>query len=38
MTRSFRPAAGLVANTALDLALGGCKVDNRPLLAWGRHA
>lgn len=31
----MRPAASLVATTALALALGACKIDNRPLLARG---
>lgn len=33
--RKFRPAAGLMGATALSVALSACKIDNRPLLAWG---
>jgi hypothetical protein len=36
MTTAFRPAvASLVSAAALSMALGGCKIDNRPLLARG---
>jgi hypothetical protein len=35
MTATSRPAAGLLGAASLVLALGGCKFDNRPLLARG---
>lgn len=35
MTHTLRPAVSLLATTALALTLGGCKIDNRPLLARG---
>ncbi|CAN7505797.1 hypothetical protein LJR225_003607 [Phenylobacterium sp. LjRoot225] len=35
MTSILRPAASLLGAGALALTLGGCKIDNRPLLARG---
>jgi hypothetical protein len=36
MRKTLRPAALLFATVAGGVALTGCKVDNRPLAAWGR--